>query len=331
MVSYFIGDVHLRFEEPFCSVTSDFLDYLTDLAEEGSALIFTGDFFHRSRPYPEESKIARKFFENCKNHGLTVYVLAGNHEYLRERGTWAEDAFKEYDVRFITEPDVMDINGMHVLFLPWIPYSKVNRLGKNSLKDYYADFLSKFDYSAYSKDDTLFVVYHFEDESIFMGNEVGVDLSVIESNFKGKVVRIGGHIHNPSRYYIGAPYATRSDETDKERHIIKVDDGTVLYNRLPNWIRFCTLMYPEIKTYNFDPNIQYMLKVLDVPSYEAVKELISEKTNVWLDDYELKFGEKREVSEHRSDLNNSIQDFLRDYIRQNKVDPDTANYLLSVF
>lgn len=330
-----IGDIHLRSEEPFFSVTKEFMTDLLARCKEDDCLVFTGDFFHRARPYSEELKEARGFFEKCKSKRIKIIILPGNHEYFRDRGTWAEDVFDGYDIEFITEPSVISIlYGVQFVFLPWMPSAQIQKeMGVRDMKSYYAKKLPEIMASIH-KDANAYIVYHFEDETVFTGVEdVGVDLSCLEDKFGKCIIRLGGHIHNPSKNYIGAPYATRKDESGFRRHIVEIDPKTQDYAfvDIPSKIEFKTLMYDELKDQVYDPSIRYIIKVLNAPSFEAVKSYIDSKENVYLDDYELKFNEERIIFEDKTDSLDSVRDFLNLYIKQNKIDSDTANYLLSIF
>ena len=330
-----IGDIHLRSEEPFFSVTKEFMTDLLVKCEEGDCLIFTGDFFHRARPYSEELKEARGFFEKCKSKRIKTIILAGNHEYFRDRGTWAEDVFDGYDIEFITKPSVIQsLYGVQFVFLPWMPLIQMQKeFEVRDMKSYYAKKLPEI-MEFINKDKMTYVVYHFEDESVFTGIEdVGVNLSCLEDKFGKCIKRVGGHIHNPTEYYIGSPYTTRKDETGFERHIIEINPKTQDYEiiKVPPKIEFETLMYDELKDQVYDSSIRYIIKVLNAPSFDVVKSYIDSKENLWLDDYELKFNEDRTILEDKSDSLDSVRDFLNLYIKQNKIDSDTANYLLSIF
>lgn len=336
-----IGDVHLRSEEPFFSVTKKFLFNLLKSCNENDSLIFTGDFFHRSRPYSEELALARQFFEIAKERNISINILAGNHEYFRERNTWAEDVFKDYDIHFYDSPTCVDIQGSLFLMLPWVSnYIIKKNFNKQDLKEFYKYILSNLNFSKNLDGRSpqtyphLYVVYHFEDETCFTGLEdIGVDLSLIDKTFNGKVIRIGGHIHNPSKNYIGSPYTTRKDETGFERHIIEIDPKTddFKFIKISPMIEYETLMYEELKNKTYNPNIKYIIKVLNAPSFESVKDYIDSKENVWLDDYELKFNENRTILDDKENQLYSIKEFLDLYIKQNKVDSDTANYLINLF
>ena len=333
---YVIGDVHLRAEEPFFSVTKEFFESLLSILDEKDKLVFTGDFFHRARPYSEELKCARDFFEKLKVKHIHAAILAGNHEYFRDRDTWAEDVFTDYDIEFIDQPQLCECYyGVQIMFMPWVPLKKIMRCSSaKNIKEYYENEIIPKCLDKVNPNKNLYLVYHFEDETVFTGIDgVGVDLSMFEKKYGKIVTRLGGHIHNPTVNYIGTPYATRADENGFERHIAKIDQYTQDLEIIPMQERivFEKLEYGELASQSFDENKKYVVTVLDAPSLESVKCTTDKHPNVWLDDYELKFNEDRQIMKDKSDEFQSIRDFLSLYIKQNKVDSSTANYLLSVF
>lgn len=332
---YVIGDIHLRAEEPFFSVIKEFFESLLSTLNEKDHLIFTGDFFHRARPYSEELKCARDFFEKLKVKHVHAAILAGNHEYFRDRDTWAEDVFTDYDIEFIEQPRLSEYYGIQVMFMPWIPLKRIMKYSSaKNIKEYYEnEIIPKF-LDKINRDKNLYLIYHFEDETVFAGiDDVGVDLSVFEKKYGKLVIRLGGHIHNPTSNYIGTPYATRADENGFKRHIAKLDPYTQDLEIIPMQERivFEKLIYEELTSKTFDESKRYIITVLNAPSFESIKYITDKYHNVWLDDYELKFNEDRQIIKDKSDEFQSIKDFLDLYIKQNKLDPNTANYLLSIF
>ena len=329
--SFVVGDLHLRKEEPFLSSAKSVLNRLVEETERGDKIIFLGDFFHTARPYPEEIKVANDFFRDCRSDSITL--LAGNHGYLQNRNSFVEDVFKDRDIRFIDYPrEIHDIDGDY-LYLPWI---SGYRLNNRSLKDFYSEWLESWTPKYPESDKPLYVLYHFEDETVFAGvGEVGIDLSVIESKAGNrKVVRLGGHIHNPSKNYVGTPYVTRKDETGKISKILVKDSPKEEYKEvvLPNLIEYMDVDYDDLKSLEFEENTNYILSVLGVPNISSLYEWANRYAGkVWIDDYTLKFGDERVIVNENKDHAESIRDFLKLFIKQNKVDSDTANYMLSVF
>ena len=330
-----VGDLHLRKEQPFLSAAQTILEKILSITSTDDHVIFLGDFFHGSRPYPEELKVANNFFSDFKGH---ITILAGNHEYLQIRDSFAEDAFRDNPITFIDTPREVHSTEGDYLFLPHVPYSRFNKLGFNDLRSYYEYWLGEWEPKYPDSNKPLFVLYHFEDETVFAGvDELGVDLSVIESKVPNrKVVRIGGHVHNPSGGYLGTPYMTRKDDGDPNRkfYILEIDrDRETEFTQveIPSLIKYIDVDYDYLDSLDLEEGISYILSVLGVPSVESLFEWKERHPNVWIEDYTLKFGDERVLLEEAEGKTENIRELLRLFIEQNKVDPDTANYLLSVF
>ena len=328
-----VGDLHLRKEEPFRSACISTLNTVSEGLAKKDTLIFLGDFFHTSRPYPEELKIANDFFHSCPAH---IVILAGNHEYLKTRDTFVEDAFSD-EVEFIQEPTVKNDC---CVFLPWLPEERLEGL---TLKEFYEAYLSEVDLDP-DNPRGIYVLYHFEDEKVFSGlDELGVDLSILEKRFpKRKMVRIGGHIHNSSFShegggYAGTPYVTRKDENERTESFYLQSEGDD-YNWpaihkvvVPELIEYRTFFFEELEDFKPDKKMSYILSVIDVPSTDVLFDWKKKFDNVFIEDYSLKFGGDRVILQNDSAIPQSIREFLELFIKQNKIDKDTANYLLSVF
>ena len=330
-----VGDLHLRKEQPFLSAAQKVLSTILDRTSTDDHVIFLGDFFHGSRPYPEELKIANEFFSDFKG---SITILAGNHEYLQIRDSFAEDAFRDNPIKFVDTPREVHSTEGDYLLLPWVSYYRFNKLGFNDLKSYYEYWLDQWKPKYPDSDKPLFVLYHFEDETVFAGvDELGVDLSVIESKVPDrKVIRIGGHVHNPSGGYLGTPYMTRKDDGDKDRefYILEIDRNRgkeFSKIEIPELVRYIDVSYDYLDSLKLKDDVSYILSVEAVPSVESLYEWKSGHPNVWIDDYTLKFGDERVITPETKDQAETIKELLQSFIEQNRVDPDTANYLLSVF
>lgn len=336
MKTVIVGDLHLRKEQPFLSAANKVLDIISESVSKGDRVIFLGDFFHTARPYPEEFKVANDFFHNCRAEEITI--LAGNHEYLQTRDSFSEYAFEKGLFRFIDSPVEVHDADCDYLFLPWVSSYRVTQMGFRDLRDYYENWLSKWSPMYSDPDRPLYVLYHFEDETVFAGvDELGVDLSVIEEKAEGKrVTRIGGHIHNPSASsnYLGTPYMTRKDDSSGERpfYYLEKEEGEDFHRvEIPSLIEYLYADYDDLKDITFDSGIFYILSVAGVPSSESLFDWKSCRPNVWIEDYTLRFGDSRAVLESTEEKAASIREYLKLFIKQNRVDKDTANYLLSIF
>ena len=327
-----VGDLHLRKEQPFLKAAQRVLQTVLDKTTTDDQVIFLGDFFHGARPYPEELKVANDFFSDFKGN---ITILAGNHEYLQIRDSFVEDAFKDNPITFIDSPVEVERPEGDFLFLPWVSHYRFSKLGFNDLKSYYADWLENWEPKNPDSAKPLYVLYHFEDETVFAGiDELGVDLSVVENKVPNrKVVRIGGHVHNPSKNYLGTPYITRKDEAGKESYILINEEPSESFEKIeiPTLIDYEDLDYDELNTFEFDPSISYVLTVSNVPHADVLYEWKGRHPNVWIEDYTLKFGDERVILNETKDQAESIREYLELFIKQNKVDRSTANYLLSVF
>lgn len=331
---FVVGDLHLRKEQPFLGAAHVVLDSILDNTSSEDHVIFLGDFFHSSRPYPEELRVANSFFTDFKG---TITILAGNHEYLQTRDSFVEDIFRDNPVEFIDTPTEVSYTDEDYLFLPWISSLRLHKEGFETLKDYYASWLQNWEpASGVNSDRPLYVLFHFEDETVFTGLEdLGVDLSVIQTKVGNrKVTRIGGHIHNPSDSYLGTPYATRKDESiDRDFCILEKDETDSEFHKkyLPNTVRYLDVDYEDLKTTEFEDGCSYVLSVYGVPSSEVLFSWKAKYPTVYIEDYTLKFGSERILSEGQEEKLTSIREYLESFIRQNRVDSDTANYLLSIF
>lgn len=329
MATLIYGDLHLRKEEPFLSAAKTILSQIESSTSSDDHVIFLGDFFHTSRPYPEELKVAIDFFEKCK---AKVTILAGNHEYHNTRQTFVEEAFEDSSyIEFIKEPVEKD----GFLYLPWVSMQTFRRAGFESLKEYYEDWIMN-KWEPLEEKGTLTVLYHFEDETTFMGiDEVGVDLSLVQKRVPNRTIkRIGGHIHLISDNYIGTPYTTRKDEERETFVYLKRDEegGEFVPQLLPKLIEFKSIMYPDLSSFVPKESRYYIVEIHSAPSSEELYSWKSKYPNIFLADYSLLYGDDRSTEEIQEDLSNhNIRDFLELFIKRNKVDSETANYLLSIF
>lgn len=330
------GDIHLRKEEPFFTVAKDVLDLAGKDLVKGDKLIFLGDFFHTSRPYPEEIRVAKKYFDKWETEGIDVSILAGNHEYHAGRDTYAEQLFEEHEVHFFDKVHLESVESLDCsfLFLPWISKARLLSMGYNSMKEYYeSDFLSSLSEGFLGK--TVFLLYHFEDESTFTGLEkTGVDLSILEdrlSDIGVSSVRIGGHIHLGDKNYLGTPYATRKDESGGTFRYFEISDDGCEYVSLPTLLAYKEVEYDNLSSTRFLPSVSYLLTIKNAPSSDSVFEYVKGRKNLFVEDYTLRFNEDRTITSDDKEEKASIREYLELFLKQNKVDTDTTNYILEVF
>ena len=58
---FVIGDMHVKKEEPFFSAASSTFDFILSTVNSKDTLIFLGDVFHVSRPYPKSIALVINF------------------------------------------------------------------------------------------------------------------------------------------------------------------------------------------------------------------------------------------------------------------------------
>lgn len=324
---YIVGDLHVRKEAPFFSATNKVLSLLeTEMFfNPKSTFIQLGDFFHSAKPYPKEYSLALQKIEKLSVLGK-VYIMAGNnaHEYHYLQKTYAIDPLIKENVHLIQTPEVIAIENKIFLFLPWIPQEAVKALGASSMEELYSDigqYISlpeKVDY----------VLYHFEDETVFLGGENhGIDLSYLEKLYPS-IRRVGGHIHLQTPNYLGSPYQTRYDEKGQVGRYLAIDEDKEEYKVLPPFIRHLDIDYSD-EPQSSDIS-DYILTISNAPSVDSAYRKFSQE-KVFIRDVKLKFKENREETQDQENSNSSIKEYLFDYLKTNKVDKETSKYLLNLF
>ena len=329
------GDIHIRKERPFYDVVKKVLDKAGEGMESGDKLIFLGDFFHTSRPYPEEVNLARRYLSKWNDKGISVSILAGNHEYHGTRLTFAEEVLTSDDAFFYDEPFMEECVQLDAcfLYLPWMSKQTLNKMGYESMKDYYENPSTYDRLKNVPKGWTIYALYHFEDETVFTGlDKMGVNLKVLDEVFPDNdVVRVGGHIHIQSSNYLGVPYATRKDESGQDFQYLEIGYVGHQYIQLPNFLQFMEVEYDNLNSIDFDESIEFILDVKSAPSPEDVFAFARSHKNVTVGNYSLRFSETRTVNKDGKEQKASIREYLESFIKENKIDADTSNYILSVF
>ncbi len=324
---FVMQDLHERPEEPFFSTSIKTLEYIFSKMESGDTLIQTGDFFHTSRPYPSDYKEIMLILDEAIKRGIKIIILAGNHDYNYEKKSYSIEPFEVFDldIQLIKEPMILPIEDKNFLFLPWLPTVELKKKYKvSSLKEYYEEKIKEY-YNC-SLD---YVIYHFEDETVFMGGvNTGINLTSLENKNQG-LVRIGGHVHLQSENYLGTPFQTRYDEIDQiGRYLIISNDYYNLeYKDLPTFHVYLNIDYKE-DTNIFDKNIKYILTIKNAPSVSSAYEKFKLE-NTYIRKVELNTSEKREVLDSVEEQK-SMKEFMSSFVENNKVDKRTSSYLLQL-
>lgn len=334
----FVGDLHIRKDAWAKKAVDGVFNVLLERAGKGDTIFFLGDVFNTSRPYPEEIAQFNEFLERSP---ADIAILMGNHEYLDYRDTFAEEIYKSSKrVDVIDTPVERTYGVVGVVCLPFIPLHRLMyQYHVKTLADVYSgelgDKLAKESVASIKDSQVRFLAYHFEDETQFMGiDRAGVNLGCFEKVWPD-IKRIGGHVHRQVRNYLGTPYQTRADEMANGRGryvVVDTESGKTGMLEFPWLVKFDSISFGE-QMHRPTSDTTMMLKVVDAPSYEAVKERYGDNgiNGVYIRDFELTAGMQRDVDGGSDTADGkSIRDMLEDFIVANDVDKVTSDYLRSV-
>ncbi len=246
-----VGDLHLRSDSlPHKTAAKSFLHYLKHrVKKEGDvSILFLGDLFHVSNPYPQTYALFNRFAQEV---GVDIHILAGNHDYAVLKGS------EYYSVQAIEDlPNVEVIysnridslyDGSTLAFLPWF----------YECEKHYSELGDEYVNADY-------VAYHFPDETQkFGGKESKFDISYLNGT------RIGGDIHVQSKNYVGVPFPTRYDERGQQGRLYVLDKGKLEVESLPMFMD-----YKDIEYGSDPPDVDYpiILTILNSPSTMVAKE-----------------------------------------------------------
>lgn len=330
---YILGDIHIRKEEPYYSAIDQMFRKLYEVCKPGDTIIQLGDFFHSYKPFPKEYSLAFYWIEAFSLRGVKFIILSGNnaHEYHHLQKTYAIDPLISFkNVSIIKDIEVLTIDKVSFLFLPWMPESLIKERGFEKVEDYLKSFVE-----TNSLKNIIYFMYHYEDETVFMGGENrGIDFSFVEEMIPG-IARIGGHIHLKSDNYIGAPFQMRFDEKGQVGEFFTINSELTGDSRVTNhfsqFIIHKEISFEEkVPIPEFDGQ-KFVVNVVDAPSVDSVYDKFK-KEYIFINDISLKFSEKRiSTLTEEIDSQSSMKELLSEYITINKVDKKTSEYLLSLF
>lgn len=318
-------DLHVRREEPFSSASENTLrDVLSSLGN-GDTLIQTGDWFHTSKPFPEDYRKTMDLLQDAIYRGVRIVILSGNHDYHYDQESYATSPLSVLgeDLEVISEPSVRGIEGLNFLFLPWMPHTKLKKeFGVGTLKEYYEDVFPE----TLKIENIDYVVYHFEDETVFMGGvNTGVDLRFLEARYPN-IKRLGGHVHLQSKNYIGTPFQTRYDEKGQTGRVAVIFNGEFSYEDLNDYLVYLDVNYNEDFTPPSETSV--ILTITEAPSVRSAYDKFK-GDNVFIRKVELSIGEERELSDDKMG-DATLREMMDSFIEKNKVDKQTSQYVLEL-
>lgn len=263
--------VFLDYYEKFYSET-----FFPKIVEENiKTLLILGDTFDR-RKYINFNTLQRAkkmFFDKLYELGITVYMLAGNHDtyYKNTNEVNSVDLLlKEYEnITVIDEPMTIHLNFKNesddILMIPWICADNYNRC------------LEEINNSR-----ATLCAGHFEIAGFAMyrghPNEEGLD----RGNFRKFDWTFSGHYHHKSSnddiHYLGNPYELTWQDYNDPRgfHLFDLDSRTLTFIRNPN-VMFHRLVYD-------DGTDETVPVIVDQLKDRYVKVVVVNKTNPYVFD-----------------------------------------------
>lgn len=244
----FIGDLHLKDDEPFLSSAIKLFQYLDERFPEDE-LFFVGDITDSSAPHWEVFSLLSEFLKNRKQ---TSTILGGNHDYSKVKGSVLKGLQHINNVRIILEPLMLNYGRCTIFCLPF---------SYGNMKERYEALTGNYDY----------IITHTTPSQLAFGNE-GID-------YKLKGTYIHGHIHVASKYrftddlgnahfILGVPFPTRFGEQDYQYNLFKMDEqGNIQLDGLPYFHSYETVKFGEQPT-----NRNNILNVIDAPDANSVYE-----------------------------------------------------------
>lgn len=289
-----LGDIHFRDDhEYFSRASEEFLKWFKNWErnKSGNTLILLGDLVESSLLSGSVAEYLERLVKYSNFN--SIHICCGNHDKHKYHNydQLAYEFFKNKENIYIYEnPMEVEIEKKKVLVLPY--FLGLNKTGK-TMSEYYEEIPSNPKFS----NNYDLVVGHFcgEDASFFGGSNCVYGLDKI--NTKKLIL---GHIHtrtlNPS-VYIGSVFACKKNENDKTRCAMVLDGDTWTEERLPEFIEFLSVLYP-----NPLPKSDAIIPVYTVLNCKSESIALSKYPNiaikrVSLDSFELSSHVKNEPLE----------------------------------
>lgn len=308
-----IWDVHItsRMSQPILTLLRDFVAK----HPHEKHIVFVWDYVYHFAYDRAALFSLYEFFISLFEQGKEVYVLAGNHDRLTDSFVYAE-AKKAFDIlhttsagklHFITEPQVHNIEGENVLFLPYMihqsdirkQYLWTANISQDTTKiQQQIAALSTGDnknekFSAYINDvllqlsqtyESLTVIHHYYTNNIqfpwYKARFAFKDIAISEQFLDMPHIKlISWHVHNPFVYKnylcIGSVRSTSSLENNTIRGLFQYKNGTT------------TMQVQMVNPYRvFSQEVRDVLNVWsDIITNDVVQKLYEHIQKIYTDDY----------------------------------------------
>lgn len=275
--------------------------------EEISCVVNLGDTFDRQKYTNNETlSIANKeFFQPIRQKGLDYIGIVGNHDKPFKNTNAINTLSIIPDLEHFIEPEIVEISGEEILFVPWISEDDkekfLNEIAKSTAKYCFGHF----EITGFSMNDTS-ICEEGESKDIFAKFEK----------------TLSGHFHTRSKYseesgsiyYLGCPTQLTWDDCDtiKGFHIMDVVTGKIDF--IPNPIS----IYEKIEFDGNDPS-------LNEKTDKIVKLVIKKDADI----KELQKFMENSSSENIQILEENVVDFTD--IDESKIDILTTESVIKTY
>ena len=307
------GDLHLTKEPIRLLTVMNFLDYIKEycLKKDIKYIVNLGDFFNT----PELKSNAfvpvfRKMLELSKI--ATIYSIVGNHE-CKNKGNddTLVETFSSFG-HFIQNSETINIDGI----------------------DY--DFLSYTDNIEDIPNKGRVLFGHLEVDGFFYNPNKKIEgNSFTPELFDQYETVVSGHLHHIQQKnnftFVGSPYPTNRGEGGKNNYFVVLDGTTVYleeYNDGPDYI--------TINANNFNSNIDYMNKIVDVEldskveNFVKLRDILTEKGALEVNAIFIK-NNLEDTGEHKINTNEGVVMSATKYLQETKVSGIDNKKLLECF
>ncbi len=303
-----IGDVHIT-----TRVKDAILDQLrTFVASHPSEkhIVFVWDYVYHFAYDRGASLALYSFFIELFEQWKTIYVLAGNHDWLTDNFVYAE-AKKAFDLLhgahdnklyFITEPMQVSIEGQAILFLPymlspqslheieqddmWVVWqNEVHVLAQSSHKhEAMSGLLTNYILQTWKKNPELLVIFHQYiantrlpgQQSTFAYKDVALHPGLLD--LPGLRL-LSGHVHHVCSYKnylgIGSVWHTSPLEVQEIKWLFRLVDGKVSMQAV--------LLYPYLQIQTLEGLDRYKIQSLLVDIWQTIQARFV--SDVWSMDF----------------------------------------------
>ncbi len=203
-----IADTHLGYrqfglinrENDFYEVFDKIIDKIIE--EKVDFVIHSGDLFETARPTPQSLLVFQKALLRLKGAGITMYVIAGNHDTVLRNGAIPPQViFKKLGLKVISTINTEYVHGdIHIMGLPSFPKSQMKDF-KNKLKN-----ISK---KADNYEKSVLVLHQGIDK--YLPFQYELEIGDIPDNFNYYAF---GHIHNYINDEFGKGYLVYPGSTE---------------------------------------------------------------------------------------------------------------------